>query len=179
MVRIVPVTTLDPARDDLAQAWHEVFVVSTVDRMGDDHDTWSMASRRVREASTSMDRRYVAAVDDTGRVLGSAEVTMPLRDNTALALCDLAVHPEHRRGGVGTALLEHVVTTARTAGRTSLVAETSFRDGSTDPGETFMRRHGFEVAQVDAHLHRRRAAEQVQFALRELSLNLLAQLRRQ
>jgi GNAT superfamily N-acetyltransferase len=74
---------------------------------------------------------------------------MPLRDNTALALCDLAVHPEHRRGGVGTALLEHVVTTARTAGRTSLVAETSFRDGSTDPGETFMRRHGFEVAQED------------------------------
>lgn len=149
MVRIVPVSTLDPARADLARAWHEVFVDSTIHRMGDDHDTWSMTSRRARESSTSMDRRYVAALDDAGGVVGSAELTMPLRDNPTLVLCDLAVHPAHRRRGTGTALLEHLVVTARSAGRTSLVAETSFRDGGADPGEAFMRRHGFEVAQED------------------------------
>ena len=40
MVRIVPVTTLDPGEAELALAWHDVFVVSTVASMGDDHDTW-------------------------------------------------------------------------------------------------------------------------------------------
>jgi GNAT superfamily N-acetyltransferase len=126
-----------------------VFVVSTVDRMGDDHDTWSMASRRARESSTTMDRRYVAALDAAGRVVGSAELTMPLRDNPTLALGDLAVAPDHRRRGTGTALVEHLVDVARCAGRTSLVLETSFRDGDADPGERFLRRRGFEVAQED------------------------------
>ena len=96
-----------------------------------------------------MDRRYVAAVDDAGRVVGAAEVTMPLRDNLTLALTDLAVLPTERRRGTGTALLEQVVRTARDAGRTSLVTESSSPDAGTDPGEAFLLRHGFEVAQAN------------------------------
>ncbi|WP_353951084.1 GNAT family N-acetyltransferase [Knoellia sp. S7-12] len=148
-VRIVRVTTLDPAQADLAVEWNDVFVASTVATMGDDHDAWSMASLRAREASSAWDRRYLAAVDDAGRVLSSANLAMPLRDNPELALLDLAVHPDHRRLGIGTTMFDHVTEVARGAGRTSLVTETAYPKDGTDPGEAFARIHGFDMAQTN------------------------------
>lgn len=148
-VRIVRVTTLDPAQADLAVEWNDVFVAATVATMGDDHDAWSMASLRAREASPAWDRRYLAAVDDAGRVVASANLAMPLRDNPELALLYLAVHPDHRRRGIGSAVLDHVARAARADGRTSLVTETAHPTGSTDPGEMFARLHGFDLAQTN------------------------------
>jgi len=151
--RIVPVTTLDPApaAADLAQRWNDVFVASTVATMGDDHDAWSLASRRARESSTSWDHRYLAAVEDVegaDTVVGAAELVLPRRDNLTLALVDIAVHPEHRRRGTGTLLLDHLVRLAQGAGRTTLLTETAYPSEASDPGEAFLRAHGFEVGQT-------------------------------
>lgn len=150
-IRVVPVTTLDPAQAELARAWNDVFVASAVAVLGDDHDAWSMVSRRAREASPQWDRRYLAALDDQDAVVGAADVSMPTRDNPTLALVELDVHPDHRRRGVGTTLLDHATSLALQGGRTSLVIETAYPKGGTDPGEAFMRHHGFELAQT---LHR-------------------------
>lgn len=152
-VRIVPVTTLDPATAaaTLAQRWNDVLVASTVATMGDDHDAWSLASRRAREESTSWDHRYLAAVEGVegeATVVAAAEIVLPRRDNLTLALVDLAVHPDHRRRGIGTLVLDHLVRLAQEAGRTTLVAETAYPSGGSDPGEAFLRAHGFEVAQT-------------------------------
>jgi len=153
-LRIVPVTTLDPAQTGLAQSWQSVFVASTTATMGDDHDTWSMASRRAREATPNWDRRYLAALGDDGddpgdRVVAAAELSMPVRDNLELAIIDLVVHPDHRRQGAGTALLDHVLGAARAAGRTSIVAETAYPQDGSDPGEGFLLSHGFALAQTN------------------------------
>ena len=147
--RIVPVTTLDPdpAAVALAQRWNDVFVASTVATMGDDHDAWSMASRRAREGSTSWDHRYLAGVAD-GTVVAAGEIVLPRRDNLTLALIDLAVHPDHRRRGTGPLVLDHLVRLAQEAGRTTLVAETAYPKGGSDPGEAFLLAHGFEVGQT-------------------------------
>lgn len=166
-VRIVPVTTLDPAPEvaALAQRWNDVLVASTVATMGDDHDAWSLASRRARESSTSWDHRYFAAVDEGdgddaiagvdgvagaagGTVVAAAELVLPRRDNLTLALLDLAVHPDHRRRGTGTLVLDHLVRLAQEAGRTTLLTETAYPSGGSDPGEAFLRAHGFEVGQT-------------------------------
>ena len=159
--RIVPVTTLDtaPGPAVLAQEWNGVFVASTVAAMGDDHDAWSLASRRAREESTSWDHRYLAAVevgeeadendgDATGTVLAAAELVLARRDNPTLALVDLAVHPDHRRRGTGTLVLDHLLRLAQEAGRTTVLAETAYPTGGSDPGEAFLRAHGFEVGQT-------------------------------
>ena len=148
-VRIVPVTTLDPEQAELAEAWNDAFVAVSVDTMGDDHDAWSMASRRAREASTSWDHRYLAALDEDDRVVAGAALSLPLRDNPHLLLFGIAVPREHRRRGIGTELLDHVTQQATGAGRTSLNAETAYPRGRTDPGEAFARRHGFELAQTN------------------------------
>lgn len=152
-MRIVPVTTLGPNEAELAQAWHEVFIAATTATMGDDHDTWSMASRRAREATPNWDRRYLAALgggdDRSDRVMAAAELSMPVRDNLELAIIDLVVHPAHRRQGAGTALLDHVLGAARAAGRTSIVAETAYPQDESDPGEGFLLSHGFALAQTN------------------------------
>jgi len=164
-VRIVPVTTLDagPAAAALAQRWNDVFVAATVATMGDDHDAWSLASRRAREASTSWSHRYFAAVDDTGSaasgtptsgtngtdtVVAAGELMLPLHDNKELALLDVSVAPGHRRRGIGTLLHEHLTALAREAGRTTLVAETAYLKDGSDPGEEFLAGQGFALAQT-------------------------------
>ena len=121
--RIVPVTTLDPAprRPGWRRRGTTVFVDSTVAAMGDDHDTWSMDSRRApRGSPPSMDHRYVAALDDTGGVLVAArEVVAPAaRQPAARARRPRRPPDAPPAEGAGTALLEHLTCgTARRAGR--------------------------------------------------------------
>ncbi len=148
-IRIVPVTTLDPDQAELAEAWNEAFIVSTAATMGEDHDARSIAWHRAREESPNWDLRYLSAVDDHERVVASAALAMPQRDNLQLALVRIDVTPDHRRRGIGTTLMDHLTQHAREAGRTSLAAETAYPQNGTDPGEGFARRHGFDLAQTN------------------------------
>ncbi len=64
---------------------------------------------------------YLATVDDVP--VGLALVVLPERDNTHLAWVWLMVHPDHRRRGYGSELLEHLEQEAKAAGRTSLLLD--------------------------------------------------------
>ncbi|SFT90994.1 Protein N-acetyltransferase, RimJ/RimL family [Geodermatophilus amargosae] len=77
-----------------------------------------------------------------GTVVGALRLLLPVRDNTAVAYLDVAVHPAHRRRGVGTALLAEGVRLARAAGRSSLVAEVD-EPGAGVAGSAFARHHGW------------------------------------
>ncbi len=63
--------------------------------------------------------RHVVGMAD-GRVVAKAMLETSEWDNRDLAWLDLAVHPEHRRHGVGTAMLRFLVDEAEAAGRTKL-----------------------------------------------------------
>ena len=81
---------------------------------------------------------YLASVD--GTPVGSAFVFYSERDNLHLGWTWLAILPDQRRHGYGSALFEHVVTEVRAAGRTSI---------GTDGWESeralgFAARHGLE-----------------------------------
>lgn len=54
-------------------------------------------------------------------VVAGYRLELPHRDNRHLAEGEVLVHPAHRRAGLGRALLAHLVTRARGAGRRSLV----------------------------------------------------------
>ncbi len=81
---------------------------------------------------------YLARVD--GVVVGAGSVATSERDNLHLAWLGLGVHPEHRRRGHGTAILEHLLAEVRALGRTSLGV-----DGwDNEVTHAFAARHGFE-----------------------------------
>ena len=61
---------------------------------------------------------YLMVVDD--RPVAAATLSVYERDNRHLAWLGFGVHPEHRRRGHGSALLERLVEDARALGRTSI-----------------------------------------------------------
>jgi len=66
--------------------------------------------------------RYVALLD--GTVAGFLGLLLPLADNVETVDLEVLTHPEHRRHGVGRALLDHAVERARALGRKHLTGST-------------------------------------------------------
>jgi GNAT superfamily N-acetyltransferase len=83
------------------------------------------------------------AHDDSGTALGVLELWTTDWDNVDLAWLWIVVHPDHRRQGVGSALMEHAFATAQELGRTKLGI-----DGwdSSEAPAAFAARHGFTWA---------------------------------
>ncbi|GGB29488.1 GNAT family N-acetyltransferase [Flexivirga endophytica] len=77
-----------------------------------------------------------AYFDADGTCLGTNLLFIPLEDNTDKVYSLVDVAPEHRRKGVGSALVEHGLARARALGRTKVFAETLV------PG-AFDEQHGF------------------------------------
>lgn len=149
MVTITLVEDPDDAQRQLFDDWAGVLVADGRHQFGPDHSAHSV--EELREMGRSTDRRRIcwAAVDRSGAVVGSAALTMPQHDNLSQALVMVIVHPDHRRGGVGTALLEQVESTARDHDRTVLLTETQWLVGARDEsGEEFAARRGYAGAQT-------------------------------
>jgi GNAT superfamily N-acetyltransferase len=82
-----------------------------------------------------------AAVVD-GAVAGALRLILPLRDNGTVAILDLAVHPAHRRRGLGRALLTEGLALAAAHGRTDAIADVD-EPGPDTPGRAFALRSGW------------------------------------
>lgn len=91
------------------------------------------------------DRRrlhWLARCAPTSEPIGIAQLMLLGEQSSDLAAFDITVHPEHRRHGVGTALLDEVASAA--SGRHSLLIE-GLTDGSA--GQAWASAQGFRVAQ--------------------------------
>lgn len=82
-----------------------------------------------------------AAVVD-GAVAGALRLILPLRDNVTVAVLDLAVHPRHRRRGIGSALLAEALALAAAHRRTDVIADV-YEPVPDNPGRAFALRHGW------------------------------------
>jgi GNAT superfamily N-acetyltransferase len=105
----------------------------------------------------------VAVADDA--VIGRLSVDLPRQGNTHAAWICVQTHPDHRRRGLGTALLEVGEKVAAEAGRRTLQAEVAFPESpgspallpptgsgaapADDPGVRFALAHGYEIEQVE------------------------------
>jgi GNAT superfamily N-acetyltransferase len=89
----------------------------------------------------SRDGTHRAAVVG-GRVVGALRLLLPTKDNPTVAVVDVAAHPEHRRRGIGTTLLDEGIRLAAAAGRTELITEVD-EPGPDTPGRAFALRHGW------------------------------------
>jgi GNAT superfamily N-acetyltransferase len=59
---------------------------------------------------------------EADRLVGFGQLSLPHHDNTDSARLSVTVHPDHRRRGVGRALLDEAVAASEAAGRTKLYA---------------------------------------------------------
>ncbi len=85
------------------------------------------------------DRRVLRwVVRDGDAMIGHVVLVLPDIDNQHLAMSNVLVRPDHRRRGLGTALLRAAVAAAAADGRSTFLVEAD--DGS--PGEAFCRAHG-------------------------------------
>ena len=90
---------------------------------------------------------------EEGELVGMAAAMFPRRENLDAAGVSGAVHPDHRKRGIGRALLERVREDAAAAGRTKIYSGTM--EGTA--GQTAMAALGFEpihtyaISQLDLH----------------------------
>jgi GNAT superfamily N-acetyltransferase len=135
-----------------------------LERLGDPTDADGIAYHRLITASEAVDRpedpptelaeiagvlrirrddrrilRWV--VRDGEAMIGHAVLGLPDLDNQHLAMANVIVHPQHRRRGLGTALLREVVSVTAADGRRTLLIEAD--DGSA--GEAFCRARGLRT----------------------------------
>jgi mycothiol synthase len=113
----------------------------------------SLAATRIYFARAEGRSRHVALVATVeGKVVGGAELRLPLDADLETLSVELGVAPDHRRAGVGAALLAAVTEVASTEARTIAQAELFIPDGVADdmwPGARFAMRHGLRCVSVE------------------------------
>ena len=131
--------------DALFPAWCEVLAASQrADRPEEPPRPASdqvALGRQLVAPGGSRDGTHRAAVVDGG-VAGALRLLLPMKDNPTVAVVDVAVHPEHRRRGIGGTLLAEGIRLAAAAGRTELITEID-EPGPDAPGREFALRHGW------------------------------------
>ncbi len=132
------------------EVWHRVEREMWPDRAG-----FSERDFRAFHGHAGTSRRFVllAVRAEGGNVVGAGTMEIPLRDNLHSAEVMVMVHPEHRRRGVGTALVKGMATIGRAHGRRVLnaIVDVPVACAPTHPSAPFARHAGF-VATLSGNL---------------------------
>ncbi len=170
-LEIAPLDALDGAA---LAAWHATYLAA--DTHGRDNATpWMFEEMRADLTGSRTGERFLAFAGHLdGAVVCAGLLVLPQLDNLTTAHLEAWTHPDHRRQGYGSAMLEQLVETARAHGRTRLGTEASFPlssppDGQGHPNADFLTHRGFSFAlgnvmrvlrlPPDLDLVRRRAEE--------------------
>jgi GNAT superfamily N-acetyltransferase len=149
--RLVEVRRLDAFDDGACAAAYAVEEASHLqDRPWDDHDGYDATVLHWRYDDPAEPMEMWAAYD-AGECAAVLHVWFPQDDNTDKLWAALAVHPDHRRGGLGTALIQVLERRARENGRRELMLDSFVPpEASGDhPHERFAAARGFVLESTD------------------------------
>lgn len=139
---------LDPADPEAMAAWHATYHAAQV--FGQEHPSpWMLEEMRADFLGDRTGQRtepFGGYVD--GRPVATGFIELPLLDNLHTAGVSVATHPEHRRRGYASAMLEHLTAIACAHGRTTLNADAVWAydapaDGAGTGNADFLTHHGF------------------------------------
>ncbi len=140
------IVEVDPADEVVFRAWFDLCDGAlAAGRIDPPVRAFAEQVLRYQHSSRSYALHPFAALVGEAMV-GAGNLELPLQDNLELAMIELAVPPEQRRRGVGSAMCTYVLERARAAGRTSVLTEVCVPTGSEVaewPGVRFAERHGF------------------------------------
>jgi GNAT superfamily N-acetyltransferase len=138
---------IDPGDDAALTEWAAVLEASDKD-LWPDLTGYELADIRAFARFKGTSRRWelLAAGEPGGPMLGVGMLELPARDNLHAAEIVLAVHPQHRRRGVGTAIVERMAQVARADGRRTLniIVDVPVAAAADHPSVHFGPRVGFE-----------------------------------
>lgn len=138
----------DPAQatDEDFRAIYEFGVVrSAVDWPELTPPTYEGTVGRLRTSAVGAEPETMWLAEDGGKLVATGRFKIELEENTHLATITIAVSPEQRRQGIGTAFLKVLLAEARAVGRTRVMGP-HVRVGSG--GEPWAERMGFVPAQT-------------------------------
>lgn len=151
MTEIRPLDAADPAQ---MAAFHATYHAAQV--LGREYATpWMLEEMRADLLGQRTGERALAFSGyHDGRVVTTGMAWLPLKDNLHLANIEVSTHPDHRRRGHGSAMLEHLTGVARGEGRRTLATEVAApydgpADGAGHPDVDFLTRRGFEFVLGD------------------------------
>jgi len=113
------------------------------------HSGWSLDEAKLEfRRQDPTERGEVWAAYDEGTMVGGVSVWFPLLDNLTKCWGAVGVDPDHRRRGIGSALIAQIVTRVKQEGRTVMVTEAAYPfDRRQDhPYRRFAEANGFTVA---------------------------------
>jgi GNAT superfamily N-acetyltransferase len=151
----IEISRIDPSDDRAVDAWWEAYAAAERADRGADAVVWSREESRseLQQQSAIVDRRaYLLRAG--AKVVGSASLALPLKDNTRVAHLAVSVPPEHRRRGIGSEALGFLEGEAVAAERTIAQGSTSWphglgSEGVGSPGREFAGRQGYDLALGD------------------------------
>ncbi len=135
-VTLAPVEPFDEAA--IRRGYELRCAVARADRPDDPPPCWTYELGHFRHPwPGEVETGWVAQV--AGRVVGGGGLCLPTLDNQQTALGEILVAPEHRRRGIGRALLEHLRAEATRQGRVRLIAtvDQPLDPAAPDPGGRF------------------------------------------
>lgn len=119
------------------------------------HSSWSVSEARLEYRRPDPTERGEAWVvtDEEGVVVGGASLWFPLMDNLSKCWGALTVDPDHRRQGIGAALVAHIVARMKQEGRTTMLTESAYplERRADHPYRLFAQANGFTVAVDEIH----------------------------
>jgi GNAT superfamily N-acetyltransferase len=152
----VRVCSIDPHDDSAFDAWYAILQATDEERWGDPDG--GLSRREIHAAVCSghgaLQHECLAALNESGAMVGIGLCAVPQRDNQHGASIDIRVAGPHRRHGVGSLILTEVERRLAAAGRSvvSDLIEVPLAAVATDPSGPFAVRNGFVIAQTG---HRR------------------------
>jgi GNAT superfamily N-acetyltransferase len=141
---------LDPADGDLVSGAFDVMLAThAADHPENPAPHRGSFVKGLSYPPPDQDEAHFVAVED-GRVVATMGIGLPNRANLHFGWAWGNVHPDHRRKGIGSALLDHFIAYARERGRTELTLEThlTWENGveRSKAGQLFLEKHGFKLA---------------------------------
>jgi GNAT superfamily N-acetyltransferase len=150
-------TLLDVHDDERTRQAYEAFAASkAVGRPWFEPPSYDETLVDWRHDDPAEQKEIWVVVDDglDGRVVGLATMWLPMEDNTSRTWFDLQVHPQDRRRGHGSELMERIVERARANGRTELITDLMVpRDKPDHPYRRFMDKHGYSLNNTEIIRH--------------------------
>lgn len=150
LVTDIEIMVVDPADEALLKQWWSVRDQANADRLRHLMPRWEATRRRYRVHAPEYDAVLLGAfVHDQDAMVGAGRVILHRLENTHMVNADVQVLPQHRRRGIGTALLDEVERHSREDGRTHVISAAHCPPGQKSAGVLFAAARGFKKANVD------------------------------
>jgi GNAT superfamily N-acetyltransferase len=119
---VLEIRDVDVSDEAQLRQWYDVWRAGQPHRRADLIPSWAAAEQALSTSPPGFELQLFCAFED-GTPAGACLVNLPLEDNPTVVYADVMAHPDHRRRGVGTAVLEELECRARAAGRTRVLTE--------------------------------------------------------